>query len=121
MLYAQTSDPIPPSRRCRLRRRASEFSRARGISVAGTPERGAVVQKARELVEFARCQGFRTTWSRSSKTSADTTLSRRVIVLPVYLLHAVDDTSDATAFDALDRVWCHAVRERDEDLLLNRW
>jgi hypothetical protein len=62
-----------------------------------------------------------TTWSRSSKMPADTTLSRRIIVLPVYLLHAVDDTSDATAFDGLDRVGCHAVRERDEDLLLDRW
>ena len=34
-----------------------EFRRGRGISVAGTPERGAVVQRARELVEFARHQG----------------------------------------------------------------
>jgi GntR family transcriptional regulator len=31
-----------------------ELRRGRGISVAGTPERGAVVTKARELVEFAR-------------------------------------------------------------------
>jgi DNA-binding transcriptional regulator YhcF (GntR family) len=37
-----------------------EFRRGRGISVAGTPERGAVVQRARELVEFARGQGYRT-------------------------------------------------------------
>jgi GntR family transcriptional regulator len=36
-----------------------EFRRGRGISVAGTPERGAVVQRARELVEFARRQGYR--------------------------------------------------------------
>lgn len=36
-----------------------EFRRGRGISVIGTPERGAVVQKARELVEFARRQGYR--------------------------------------------------------------
>ena len=36
-----------------------EFRRGRGISVAGTPERGAVVQRARELVEFARHQGYR--------------------------------------------------------------
>jgi GntR family transcriptional regulator len=35
-----------------------EFRRGRGISVAGTPERGAVVQKARELVEFARRHGY---------------------------------------------------------------
>ena len=37
-----------------------EFRRGRGVSVAGTPERGAVVQRARELVEFARRQGYRT-------------------------------------------------------------
>ena len=37
-----------------------EFRRGRGISVAGTPAHGAVVQKARELVEFARRNGYRT-------------------------------------------------------------
>jgi GntR family transcriptional regulator len=37
-----------------------EFRRGRGISVAGTPERGAVIQRARELVDFARSQGYRT-------------------------------------------------------------
>jgi GntR family transcriptional regulator len=36
-----------------------EFRRGRGISVAGTPERGAVVQRAKELVHFARRQGYR--------------------------------------------------------------
>src|SRR5215510_1508494 len=36
-----------------------EFRRGRGISVAGTPERGAVIQQARELVEFARQNGYR--------------------------------------------------------------
>ena len=36
-----------------------EFRRGRGISVAGTPERGAVVAQARELVDFARRQGYR--------------------------------------------------------------
>jgi len=36
-----------------------EFRRGRGISVAGTPERGAVVQRAKELVEFARRHGYR--------------------------------------------------------------
>lgn len=36
-----------------------EFRRGRGITVSGTPERGAVVQRARELVEFARRQGYR--------------------------------------------------------------
>ena len=35
-----------------------EFRRGRGISVAGTPEQGAVVQRARELVHFARRQGY---------------------------------------------------------------
>ena len=35
-----------------------EFRRGRGISVAGTPEHGAVVQRARELVHFARRQGY---------------------------------------------------------------
>jgi GntR family transcriptional regulator len=35
-----------------------EFRRGRGISVAGTPERGAVVQRARELFEFARHHGY---------------------------------------------------------------
>jgi GntR family transcriptional regulator len=36
-----------------------EFRRGRGIAVAATPERGAVVQRARELVEFARRHGYR--------------------------------------------------------------
>ena len=36
-----------------------EFRRGRGISVAGTPERGAVVQRASELVDFARHHGYR--------------------------------------------------------------
>lgn len=36
-----------------------EFRRGRGISVAGSPERGAVVTRARELVQFAREQGYR--------------------------------------------------------------
>ena len=36
-----------------------EFRRGRGITVSGTPERGAVVARARELVEFARRQGYR--------------------------------------------------------------
>ena len=36
-----------------------EFRRGRGISVAGTAAQGAVVQRARELVEFARRQGYR--------------------------------------------------------------
>src|ERR687897_98807 len=36
-----------------------EFRRGRGILVSGTPERGAVVQRARELVAFARSHGYR--------------------------------------------------------------
>jgi GntR family transcriptional regulator len=36
-----------------------EFRRGRGIAVAGTPERGAVIQRAKELVDFARQQGYR--------------------------------------------------------------
>ena len=35
-----------------------EFRRGRGITVTGTPERGAVVTRARELVEYARSQGY---------------------------------------------------------------
>ena len=36
-----------------------EFRRGRGISVAGSPEQGAVIARARELVDFARLQGYR--------------------------------------------------------------
>ena len=36
-----------------------EFRRGRGITVAGTPEKGAVVAQAKALVEFARRQGYR--------------------------------------------------------------
>jgi GntR family transcriptional regulator len=36
-----------------------EFRRGRGVTVAGTPERGAVIARARELVHFARQQGYR--------------------------------------------------------------
>jgi GntR family transcriptional regulator len=36
-----------------------EFRRGRGITVAGTPERGAVVAQARELVRLARRSGYR--------------------------------------------------------------
>jgi GntR family transcriptional regulator len=35
-----------------------EFRRGRGITVTGTPERGALVARARELVRFARRQGY---------------------------------------------------------------
>jgi len=36
-----------------------EFRRGRGVTVAGSPERGAVVSRARDLVEFARQHGYR--------------------------------------------------------------
>jgi len=35
-----------------------EFRRGRGITVAGTPQRGVLVARARELVRFARTQGY---------------------------------------------------------------
>ena len=36
-----------------------EFRRGRGVTVAETPEKGAVIARARELVSFARQQGYR--------------------------------------------------------------
>jgi GntR family transcriptional regulator len=36
-----------------------EFQRGRGITVAGTRERGAVLEQVRALVEFARREGYR--------------------------------------------------------------
>jgi GntR family transcriptional regulator len=36
-----------------------EFRRGRGITVAGTPERSAVLDKVKELLAFARKQGYR--------------------------------------------------------------
>ncbi len=36
-----------------------EFRRGRGITVAGTPQDGAVVEQARELVRLARRHGYR--------------------------------------------------------------
>jgi GntR family transcriptional regulator len=36
-----------------------EFRRGRGITVTGTPERGAVLRQVRDVVEFARRQGYR--------------------------------------------------------------
>src|SRR6266571_2430835 len=35
-----------------------EFRRGRGITVTGTPQRGAVLAKARELVQLARQHGY---------------------------------------------------------------
>jgi GntR family transcriptional regulator len=36
-----------------------EFRRGRGVTVAGSAERGAVVARAKDLVQFARRQGYR--------------------------------------------------------------
>ena len=36
-----------------------EFRRGRGITVTGTPDRSALVSRARELVEYARHQGYK--------------------------------------------------------------
>jgi GntR family transcriptional regulator len=36
-----------------------EFKRGRGVSVSGTPERTAVLEKARELMEVSRRHGYR--------------------------------------------------------------
>ena len=35
-----------------------EFRRGHGITVAGTPQRGAVLTRTRDLLDFARHQGF---------------------------------------------------------------
>jgi len=36
-----------------------EFRRGRGVTVAGTPERTIVLERARELIEVARRHGYR--------------------------------------------------------------
>ena len=36
-----------------------EFRRGRGVTVAATPEEGAVIEQAHELVRFARRHGYR--------------------------------------------------------------
>lgn len=36
-----------------------DFTRGRGVTVAGSPESGAVLARAREFVVFARAQGYR--------------------------------------------------------------
>jgi len=36
-----------------------DFTRGRGISVAGTPQQSAVLGRIREVVDFARGQGYR--------------------------------------------------------------
>ena len=35
-----------------------DFTRGRGVTVTGSPQRGAVVRRVQELVEFARRQGY---------------------------------------------------------------
>jgi len=35
-----------------------EFRRGRGVTVTGTPRQSAVIERARELVTFARAQGY---------------------------------------------------------------
>ena len=35
-----------------------DFTRGRGIRVVGTPERGAVIARVNDLLEFARRQGY---------------------------------------------------------------
>jgi len=37
-----------------------EFRRGRGITVTGTPQQGAVVEQAKQLLRFARKQGYQT-------------------------------------------------------------
>jgi len=36
-----------------------DFTRGRGVRVVGTPQRGAVIARIGELLEFARSQGYR--------------------------------------------------------------
>ena len=36
-----------------------EFRRGRGITVTGTPQQSAVLERAKELVRFARTQGYK--------------------------------------------------------------
>ena len=36
-----------------------DFTRGRGISVSGTPQKSAVLRRVRELVDFARREGYR--------------------------------------------------------------
>jgi GntR family transcriptional regulator len=36
-----------------------DFTRGRGVRVVGTPQRGAVLTRIEELLEFARSQGYR--------------------------------------------------------------
>lgn len=36
-----------------------DFQRGKGITVSGTPERGAVIKRIHDLVEYCRTQGYR--------------------------------------------------------------
>jgi GntR family transcriptional regulator len=36
-----------------------EFRRGRGITVTGTPERSAVIERAKDLLQYARTQGYK--------------------------------------------------------------
>lgn len=36
-----------------------DFTRGRGVRVVGTPQRGAVITRINELLDFARSQGYR--------------------------------------------------------------
>src|SRR5438552_813335 len=36
-----------------------EFRRGRGVTVTGTPEHGAVIEQARELLHYARTHGYK--------------------------------------------------------------
>jgi len=36
-----------------------EFRRGRGITVTGTPERSALIEKAKDLLHYARTQGYK--------------------------------------------------------------
>jgi len=38
--------------------RLLDFRRGHGVRVSGTPQRGAVIARARELLSFARQQGY---------------------------------------------------------------
>ena len=35
-----------------------DFTRGRGVTVAGSPQRGAVLRRVREMVEYAKRQGY---------------------------------------------------------------
>lgn len=37
-----------------------EFRRGRGITVTGTPERSALIERAKDLIHYARTQGYKT-------------------------------------------------------------